>query len=101
MSMVSKRFCAFMSWSVVFASLIGCSSMTGLGDPDPGNGESPDPGTDNPTDDSTSEPPVPDAEALLDFSVIDVNANSVRYQAAVSPRDYLGQISAWYFGLST
>ena len=101
MSMLSRRFCALTSWTFVLASLIGCNSMTGLGDPDPGNGEGPGAGTDNPTDGSTSEPPMPDAEALPDFSVIDVNANSARYQDVVSPRDYLGQISAWYFGVST
>ncbi len=101
MSMLSRRFCALTSWIFVLASLIGCNSMIGLGDPDPGNGESPGSGTDNAIDDSTSETPVPDAEALPDFSVIDVNANSARYQEEVSPRDYLGQISAWYFGAST
>lgn len=40
-------------------------------------------------------------DAMPDFSAVDVNANSPRYQEAVSPRDYLGQISAWYFGHST
>jgi hypothetical protein len=39
--------------------------------------------------------------ALPGFSAVDVNVNSARYQEAVSPRDYLGQISAWYFGHST
>ena len=40
-------------------------------------------------------------EAMPDFSVVDVNANSARYQEAISPRDYTGRISAWYFGHST
>lgn len=40
-------------------------------------------------------------DALADFSLVDVNPNSMRYQETVSPRDYLGQISAWYFGHST
>jgi len=40
-------------------------------------------------------------EAVPDFSVPDVNPNSARYQENVSPRDYLGQISAWYFGHAT
>lgn len=36
-----------------------------------------------------------------DFSLIDVNPSSSTAGKAVSPRDYLGQISAWYFGHST
>jgi hypothetical protein len=43
----------------------------------------------------------PSALALPDFSAEDVNPQSSRYQRAVSPRDYLGQISAWYFGHAT
>jgi len=43
-------------------------------------------------------PPLNSEDALPDFSLPDVNANSSRYQETVSPRDYLGQISAWYFG---
>jgi hypothetical protein len=39
--------------------------------------------------------------AVPDFSVPDVNAQSPRYAENVSPRDYLGHISAWYFGHST
>ena len=36
-----------------------------------------------------------------DFAVSDVNPNSARHGEAVSPRDYLGQVSAWYFGHAT
>ena len=71
----------------------------------------PDPGTDEPDPDETPEPspedpgtpevPEPSANALPDFSLPDVNPNSARYQENVSPRDYLGQVSAWYFGHST
>ena len=43
----------------------------------------------------------PSALALADFSAEDVNPQSLRYQQPVSPRDYLGQVSAWYFGHST
>lgn len=39
--------------------------------------------------------PVPD------FSVEDVNPNSARDGELVSPRDYLGEVSAWYFGHAT
>ena len=52
-------------------------------------------------DAQTGEPSTPSKEALSNFSVVDVNPGSARYQEAVSPRDYLGQISAWYFGHST
>jgi hypothetical protein len=36
-----------------------------------------------------------------DFALVDVNPNSATYNQQVSPRDYLGQISAWYFGHAT
>ncbi len=36
-----------------------------------------------------------------DFAIRDVNPNSARYQAPVSPRDYFGRVSAWYFGHAT
>ena len=38
---------------------------------------------------------------MPDFTLVDVNPNSGRYQMEVSPRDYLGQRSAWYFGHAT
>lgn len=77
---------------------------SGLGDgeePDPVTNEPSDPGSENPDDAQPGEPPGPNDDALPDFSVVDVNAESARYHEAVSPRDYLGQISAWYFGHST
>ncbi len=36
-----------------------------------------------------------------DFSLEDLNDSSQTYQQAISPRDYLGSVSAWYFGHST
>lgn len=33
-----------------------------------------------------------------DFSLVDVNATSGSFEQSVSPRDYLEQVSAWYFG---
>ena len=36
-----------------------------------------------------------------DFSIPDVNPNSATFDSTVSPRDYLSQVSAWYFGHST
>ena len=36
-----------------------------------------------------------------DFALIDVNPTSSTYDQAVSPRDYSGDVSAWYFGYAT
>jgi hypothetical protein len=33
-----------------------------------------------------------------DFSLTDINPGSVRSQQSISPRNYRGIISAWYFG---
>lgn len=54
-------------------------------------------------DNSSMEPAEPQAspDALPDFSLPDVNPQSPRSGESVSPRDYLGQVSAWYFGHST
>ena len=38
---------------------------------------------------------------MADFQLIDVNSASARFGQSVSPRDYLSQVSAWYFGHST
>ena len=35
---------------------------------------------------------------VTDFSLLDTNVNSATYNRPVSPRDYLGQLSVWYFG---
>jgi len=37
-------------------------------------------------------------DPVPDFRLVDVNPNSERYQARVSPRDYLLQVSGYYFG---
>jgi hypothetical protein len=37
-------------------------------------------------------------EPIVDFLLQDVNPNSPTNGMYVSPRDYLGQVSAWYFG---
>ncbi len=44
---------------------------------------------------------IQDSVAIPDFSLKDFNPNSARYFEDVSPRDYLGQVSAWYFGSAT
>ena len=40
-------------------------------------------------------------DAVPDFSILDINPESPRHDELVSPRDYVGQISAYYFGHST
>ena len=52
------------------------------------NGSSPAPGN-GPQD------PVPD------FALMDVNPTSTTFNQAVSPRDYTGRTSGWYFGSAT
>lgn len=36
-----------------------------------------------------------------DFGLMDVNPNSATSGQTISPRDYVGQVSAWYFGHAT
>jgi hypothetical protein len=46
--------------------------------------------------------PLWDGKAIApDFHLLDVNTASKSYGQSVSPRDYLGQVSAWYFGHAT
>lgn len=42
-----------------------------------------------------------ESDLVPDFELVDVNPNSETYNQTVSPRDFLGQISAWYFGHAT
>ncbi|MHC4953197.1 MAG: hypothetical protein ACYTGZ_04855 [Planctomycetota bacterium] len=39
--------------------------------------------------------------AQAEFQLPDVNATSPSYRTDVSPRDFLGGVSAWYFGSAT
>ena len=48
-------------------------------------------------DDSSSGP----SGLVPEFSLPDVNPNSATFDSTISPRDYLGRVSAWYFGHST
>lgn len=41
------------------------------------------------------------AGVVADFQLLDVNPTSHSYNTLVSPRDYLHQVSAWYFGTAT
>lgn len=38
------------------------------------------------------------SELASSFKLVDQNPNSVRFAKTVSPRDYLWQVSAYYFG---
>lgn len=42
-----------------------------------------------------------ESDQVPDFSLVDVNPTSATYNQRVSPRDYLGKTSAWYFGHAT
>ena len=39
--------------------------------------------------------------AMPDFQLVDLNPASSRYNQTISPRDYLKEVSAWYFSHST
>ena len=45
--------------------------------------------------------PEPSSEMVEDFALLDTNGTSARFGEEVSPRDYLGGVSAWYFGHAT
>ena len=45
--------------------------------------------------------PLPPLTVVPDFSLQDVNPNSITSGQQVSPRSQLGRVSAWYFGHST
>jgi hypothetical protein len=94
---MNRRFCLPMFLIVVLGSLIGCGVSPLVSDD--GNQGSSNLGS---ADGSGSEEtPQPSNEALPDSSLTDVNADSARFREVVSPRDYLGRVSAWYFGHST
>ena len=40
-------------------------------------------------------------QAVHEFSLPDVNPTSATYGQDVSPSDYVGKVSAWYFGHAT
>ena len=41
------------------------------------------------------------AEMMPGFALVDTNTTSSTYDRPVSPRHYLQQVSAWYFGHAT
>lgn len=38
---------------------------------------------------------------VADFHLLDVNETSSTFGQRISPRDYLGQVTGWYFGHAT
>lgn len=42
-----------------------------------------------------------EATAMPNFTLTDVNSGSTTANQGVSPRDYLQQVSGWYFGTAT
>jgi hypothetical protein len=55
-------------------------------------------GGDKTTNPQDNTPPVLDSTAVPDFQLADVNPNSPTYGHRISPRDYIGKVSGWYFG---
>lgn len=51
-------------------------------------------------DDDTAGPTT-NGEAVPDFALVDENATSATGGTAVSPRDHLQRVSAWYFSHAT
>lgn len=118
---LSGRGCLRVLLVVFLGSMSACNSVTNMGntgnsgllDPDggglvdpaetpkPASGEEPEPGIQESPDQQPGEPGEPGPEALPDFSAPDVNPNSAHFGEVISPRDYLEQVSAWYFGHST
>ncbi len=47
------------------------------------------------------EPTSGDGEPAPDYALLDVNPNSSTHDQSVSPRDYLEQVSGWYFAHAT
>ncbi len=45
--------------------------------------------------------PEGESPAMPDFHAVDLNPVSPRFNQSISPRDYLNQVSAWYFTHST
>lgn len=68
--------------AVTVAVLLGCGAPTG-------------------TTDAGLLPPDAGSVALTDFSLVDENPASATSAQNVSPHDFDGRVSAWYFGHSS
>ena len=53
------------------------------------------------SDDDDPAGPGPGPGQVPDFSLKDVNPTSATFDMAISPRDHLEKVSAWYFGHAT
>ena len=58
-------------------------------------------GDDDPVTPGPGPEPELAPEPAPEFALVDVNATSATFDQAVSPRDYLQKVSAWYFGHAT
>jgi len=56
---------------------------------------------DNNTDDFLVEGDGGAPAEVRDFTLLDVNTTSASFDSPVSPRDFIGRISVWYFGHAT
>ncbi|MGD2111349.1 MAG: hypothetical protein PVI86_18380 [Phycisphaerae bacterium] len=82
--------------------LTGCPNGTPQGDQHPDDADNTGMDGQDPTGGDPDDGALTVGEdALPEFMVPDVNAASARFSQDVSPRDYLGEVSAWYFGHST
>ena len=93
----NRLLCFPMTLTLGTGFLIGCNVNVQV-DETGGNGATEVDGTEGPGSGGALD--ISD-DALADFSAVDANPNSARFQEAVSPRDYASQVTAWYFGHST
>ena len=68
---------------------------------DSGEAEDTDEPSDSSEPDDTETTPEAGPNARPDFSLTDVNSSSLTAGEQVSPRDYLEQVSGWYFTHAT
>jgi hypothetical protein len=54
-------------------------------------------GSEKSTEPDAGSPPL--GQAVPDFSLLDVNPRSATHNTQISPRSYLGTVTAWFFGL--
>lgn len=73
--------------AAAFAAVLLAACIASCGEDDPAG--TPDPGDGAP------------ADTAPDFALLDVNPGSPSFGARVAPRDFLGRVSAWYFGHAT
>ena len=88
-------FFALVSFSLSLA-LVGCDS--GEADPiDSADASDVSDAADTSDTSDTSDSGVSSEHFVLDFSLPDANPSSPSFGQPISPRDYLNQVSGWYF----